>query len=50
MENMEGVVDEDNYSKVSDFSDSSDEEDAQNELLWRMLQRKVKEKYGYVYS
>ena len=50
MENMEGVVDEDNYSEDSDSSDSSDDEDAQNELLWRMLQQKVKEKYGYGYS
>ena len=43
MENMEGVVDEDNYSLDSDSSDSSDDEDVQNELLWRMLQHKVKE-------
>ena len=50
MENMEGVVDEDNYSEDSNSSDSSDDEDAQNELLWRMLQQKVKEKYGYGYS
>ena len=47
---MEGVGDEDNYSEDSYSSDSSDDEDAQNKLLWRMLQQKVKEKYGYGYS
>ena len=47
MENMEGVVDDDNYSEDSDSSDSSDDQDAQHALLWRMLQKKVKEKYGY---
>ena len=32
---------EDNYYEDSDSCDSSDELDAQNELLWRMLQQKV---------
>ena len=32
---------EDNYYEDSDSCDSSDEVDAQNELLWRMLQQKV---------
>ena len=32
---------EDNYYEDSDSCDSSDEVDAQNELLWRMMQQKV---------